>query len=150
MADHGTSVLEPRARATPFRLGLALAALGVVYGDIGTSPLYTLGACLSAYSLQPTPDNVNGILSSILWTILIVVTLKYVWLVMRADNHGEGGILALLTLAQRTSRLSPQGNWGLAMVGIVGAALFLGDSMITPAISVLSAIEGLEVATATI
>jgi KUP system potassium uptake protein len=128
-------------------MGLALAALGVVYGDIGTSPLYTVQTCFSKeYGMAPTHFNVLGILSLITWALFIVVSLKYAIFIMRSDNRGEGGILALLALVLRT-RLSPQKKWLLAGLGIFGAALFYGDGMITPAISVLSAIEGLEVAT---
>jgi KUP system potassium uptake protein len=119
---------------------LMLGALGVVFGDIGTSPLYTLKECLKGMAISP--DNVMGVLSMIAWAILIVVTLKYVFFVMNADNNGEGGILALMALV---SKAGPQKiRSGLVLVGLFGAAMFYGDSMITPAISVLSAIEGTE------
>lgn len=128
-----------------FTLGLAVAALGVVYGDIGTSPLYAFRESLSA--LEPTKASVFGILSLIFWAILIVVTLKYIVLVLRADNKGEGGILALLALALRSAASSPRTRRCLMITGLLGASLFYGDAIITPAISVLSAVEGLEVAT---
>jgi KUP system potassium uptake protein len=127
--------------------GLTLAALGVVYGDIGTSPLYTLRECLHAHSLAPSELNVLGVLSLIFWTVLIVVTLKYVQFVMRADNNGEGGILALLALALRPQDLAASTRRNLMYIGLIGAALFYGDGIITPAISVLSAVEGLEIVT---
>jgi KUP system potassium uptake protein len=126
---------------------ITLTALGVVYGDIGTSPLYTLRECLNAHHLPPTEANVLGILSLIFWTVFFVVTLKYVLVVMRADNDGEGGILALLAKTLQSKDRSGRSRWALTMVGLFGAALFYGDGIITPAISVLSAVEGLEVAT---
>ena len=118
-----------------------------MYGDIGTSPLYTLRECFNAYSIAPSQANVLGILSLIFWAILIVVTLKYVWIVMRADNHGEGGTLALLALVLNAPGSSSRRTWFLVVCGMLAAALFYGDGIITPAISVLSAVEGLEVAT---
>ncbi|MBI1779013.1 MAG: potassium transporter Kup [Proteobacteria bacterium] len=129
-------------------VGVALAALGIVYGDIGTSPLYTIQACFSETTgIAPTPENVLGMLSLVLWSLLFVVTLKYVVVVMRADNSGEGGIVALMALTLRTVEGIGWGRTAIACVGIAGAALFYGDGMLTPAISVLSAIEGLEIAT---
>ena len=126
---------------------LALAALGVVYGDIGTSPLYTLRECFAGHHpLQLTQANVLGVLSLIFWALLIVVTLKYVFFIMRADNHGEGGILALLALSRRTGVKNDVLKGALALTGMFGASLFYGDGIITPAISVLSAVEGLELA----
>jgi len=125
---------------------LTIPALGVVFGDIGTSPLYTLRECLNASGPDLAEPVVLGVLSLIFWTILMVVTLKYVWFVMRADNHGEGGILALLALALRSAGQNPRTRWLLMTCGLFGAALFYGDGMITPAISVLSAVEGLEIA----
>ena len=121
-----------------------MGALGVVYGDIGTSPIYTLRECLKAGS--NTADSVLGLLSLIFWSLIIVVTGKYVVLVMRADNEGEGGILALLGLAAH-SEPDQRRRTALLLFGLAGAALFYGDGMITPAISVLSAVEGLKVAT---
>src|SRR5712692_6886164 len=126
--------------------GLILGALGVVYGDIGTSPLYTVKQCIASIG-GITPDIVYGVLSLISWALVIVVTLKYVIVIMRADNRGEGGTLALTALALRsTSRTGRRHRWILA-AGLTGAALLYGDGVITPAISVLSAVEGLKVAT---
>jgi len=128
--------------------GLTLAAIGIVYGDIGTSPLYTLKTVFSPeHGLALTPDNLLGIISLIFWGLTVIVSLKYVTLVLRADNRGEGGIMALMALAlSSVNRLSKR-HYQLMLCGVFGAALFYGDSVITPAISVLSAIEGLEVAT---
>ena len=128
---------------------LTLAALGVVYGDIGTSPLYAIKEVFAnAHHPVPiTPDNVLGILSLFFWSLMIVVTLKYVSFVMRADNKGEGGIIALMTLALRNGEESSRGQKILITLGLFGAALFYGDGVITPAISVLSAVEGLEIIT---
>jgi KUP system potassium uptake protein len=126
---------------------LVLAALGVVYGDIGTSPLYALRECFSGpHAVQPTTTNVLGVLSLTTWSLILVVSVKYLLLVLRADNRGEGGILALMALAvpPATER---RGSYTLLLLGLFGAALLYGDGMITPAISVLSAIEGLTVAT---
>ncbi len=124
---------------------LAFAALGIVFGDIGTSPLYTLKECFSGhFGLMPTPENVIGILSLVFWSILLVVSLKYVSFVLLADNRGEGGIMALMALARR--KAIPRWQPLLIWLGIAGAALFYGDAVITPAISVLSATEGLGIA----
>src|ERR1700760_1009312 len=122
----------------------ALAALGIVYGDIGTSTLYGLRQAVEAGG-APTPDTVMGVVSVILWSILLIVTLKYAILILRADNHGEGGIVALLALLD--ARHAPPGSWraSLLIVGLIGAALLYGDGVITPAISVLSAVEGLKI-----
>jgi len=126
---------------------LAVAAMGVVFGDIGTSPLYALKEIFHpALHVSPTPDGVLGALSLIFWSLLLVVTFKYVTLIMRADNHGEGGIMALASLASRTAH-GARARWWLTTLAILGAALFYGDSVITPAISVLSAVEGLQVET---
>lgn len=127
---------------------LALAALGVVYGDIGTSPLYTVHE-IFAGAHHPVPvshDNVLGILSLIFWSLMIVVSLKYVAFIMRADNKGEGGVMALMALVLRGAAGKPYAH-GLMLLGLFGAALFYGDGVITPAVSVLSAVEGLEVVT---
>jgi KUP system potassium uptake protein len=132
--------------ANPMRRALIIGALGVVYGDIGTSPIYTLRECFKATAEGAAPEAVLGLLSLVFWSLMIVVTTKYVLLVMRADNAGEGGIMALLGLAAH-SESNQQRRTALLMLGIAGAALFYGDGMITPAISVLSAVEGLEVAT---
>ncbi|MBM3649224.1 MAG: potassium transporter Kup [Alphaproteobacteria bacterium] len=127
---------------------MTLAALGVVFGDIGTSPLYTVQTCFSDFTgVKPTPDNVLGMLSLITWALLIVVTLKYVTVVMRADNHGEGGVLALMALVSHDPTISGRRRRVYIVLGIAGAALFYGDCLLTPAISVLSAVEGLNVAT---
>jgi KUP system potassium uptake protein len=127
---------------------LTLAALGVVYGDIGTSPLYAFKEAFSgAHGLPLTEANVFAVLSMMFWSVTLIVSLKYVTMVLRFDNGGEGGILALLALASRLTRERPRLAWTVAMLGIFGASLFYGDAVITPAISVLSAVEGLSVAT---
>ena len=123
---------------------LALGALGVVFGDIGTSPLYTLKEVFGGHHLALTEANVLGILSLIFWELILVVSVKYVGIMMRADNKGEGGILALVALAQAQAPLQSRIRWVLMSLGFLGASFFFGDSLITPAISVLSAIEGLE------
>jgi len=127
-------------------MGLALGAIGVVYGDIGTSPLYALNACFDPqYNLPVNTASVFGIMSLLFWALAIVVSLKYVYFILRADNRGEGGILALMALATRTQQRK-RGQFSIfILLGIFGASLFYGDGMITPAISVLSAIEGLKV-----
>ncbi|GAC1039093.1 potassium transporter Kup [Pseudomonas sp. No.117] len=131
----------------PSALGMIVLATGVVYGDIGTSPLYTLKEVFSPhYGLPLNHDSVLGILSLIFWSLIWVVTLKYITFVMRADNQGEGGIMALTALARRAAQGSPRLATTLVLLGLFGAALFYGDSMITPAVSVLSAVEGLELA----
>jgi KUP system potassium uptake protein len=128
---------------------LTLAALGIVYGDIGTSPLYAIKEVFggSHHPVPITPDNVLGVLSLFLWSLLIVVTLKYVSFIMRANNKGEGGIIALLTLALHNGDPASRRQKLLIALGLFGAALFYGDGVITPAISVLSAVEGLEIIT---
>ncbi|HUN70079.1 MAG TPA: potassium transporter Kup [Burkholderiales bacterium] len=131
------------------RAALTLAALGVVYGDIGTSPLYAVKETFNPdHGIPLNPENVLGGLSAIFWALMIVVSLKYVVLIMRADNKGEGGIMALLALASSAVRDRPQWRTPLLLVGVFGASLFYGDAVLTPAISVLSAVEGLEVGTA--
>ena len=142
---HGTDADIKRRLAA-----LALGAIGVVYGDIGTSPLYTLQTTLSHDGMKPTPESIFGVLSLIFWAEIIVVSLKYVVFIMRADNKGEGGIMALLALALRSARGDARMRWILAILGIFGAALFYGDGVITPAISVLSAVEGMKVAIPTL
>ena len=129
---------------------LSLGALGVVYGDIGTSPLYALRECFhGTHAIAATPGNVMGVLSLVFWSLLVVISVKYLVFVMRADNRGEGGILALMSLIRPQTKgpLDRRLKWLLAMLGIFGAALLYGDGIITPAISVLSAVEGLDVAT---
>jgi len=126
--------------------GLVVGAIGVVYGDIGTSPLYTLKECFNGHvALELNAFNVLGILSLIFWGLMLVVTVKYVSIILRADNRGEGGILALMALAMRVVNGSPRKTLWVAMMGIFGAALFSGESIITPAISVLSALEGISI-----
>jgi KUP system potassium uptake protein len=124
-----------------------LAALGVVFGDIGTSPLYAVREVFHAGHVVPTREHVLGVLSLIFWSLALVVSLKYVTLVLRANNNGEGGTMALMALASQSLQERPGLRRALIVMGIMGAALFYGDGIITPAISVLSAIEGLEVAT---
>jgi KUP system potassium uptake protein len=126
---------------------LTLAALGVVYGDIGTSPLYALKEVFRGGHVAPTAGNILGVLSLIFWTLTVVVSVKYVLLILRADNNGEGGQIAMLALATTAVRDRPMLRRLLLNVGLFGTAIFYGDGVITPAISVLSAVEGLEVAT---
>ena len=127
-------------------LPLVVGAIGVVYGDIGTSPLYALRTAFTGqYSLALTHDNVLGVLSLFVWALVIVVTLKYITLIMRADNRGEGGILALTALVSRGIEDRDRLRWWLVGLGIFGAAMFYGDGMITPAVTVLGAVEGLGV-----
>lgn len=125
---------------------LTLGALGVVYGDIGTSPLYALKEVFHAGHVPMSAANVLGVLSLIFWTITVIVSLKYVVLILRADNQGEGGLIAMLALATRAVADRPRLRRALLVVGMFGTAIFYGDGVITPAISVLSAVEGLEVA----
>src|SRR5688572_9255002 len=125
-----------------YLMGLVVGALGVVYGDIGTSPLYALRECFhGAHGAAPTRDNVLGVLSLIFWSLVIIVSVKYLSFVMRANNNGEGGILALLPLAFPDRNAPGRGGALLLALGIFGAALLYGDGMITPAISVLGAVE---------
>ena len=148
MANGGRDTAPPTAPAGDAHgstgRSLAIAALGVVYGDIGTSPLYTVKQCFDGINTVTTP-RVFGVLSLIAWSLTLVVTVKYVLVLMRADNRGEGGILALMVLALRATIRGPN-RWVL-WAGLFGAALFYGDGVLTPAISVLSAVEGLEVKT---
>ncbi|KPF98516.1 potassium transport protein Kup [Rhodopseudomonas sp. AAP120] len=128
-------------------VGLLISTVGVVFGDIGTSPLYALKETFAGHHpIAVTPDNIFGVLSLVFWTVMLLVTVKYVIIIMRADNHGEGGSLALLALVTELTR-GRRVHYPLMMLGVIAAALFYGDSMITPAISVLSAVEGLEVVT---
>ena len=137
--QNATGMARPRARVWT----LALGSIGVVYGDIGTSPLYALKESLTAASAggQLTENMTVGVISLMLWSLTIIVTLKYVWLIMSADNHGEGGTLSLMALLQRAMGRS---FFAVSLLGMAGAALFYGDAIITPAISVLSAVEGLK------
>src|SRR5438067_3516834 len=128
------------------RHSLTLAALGIVYGDIGTSPLYAVRQSLVEFADTSEPS-ILGTLSLIVWTLALVVTVKYVVVIMRADNRGEGGLLALTALVLRTTNRNQRRHLWIMAAGLVGAALFYGDGVITPAISVLSAVEGLNVAT---
>jgi KUP system potassium uptake protein len=138
-----TTTVEREGRAA-----LTLGALGVVYGDIGTSPLYTIKEIFNPEHQLPLNDaNLIGSVSVVLWGLIFIVTLKYVVLILRADNRGEGGIMALTALAATAAGSTARRRNGLLLIGVFGAALFYGDSIITPAISVLSAVEGLEVAT---
>ncbi len=138
---------SPKGR---YLAGLMLGALGVVYGDIGTSPLYALRECFNKeHGVVATPENVMGLLSLIFWSLILVVTVKYLMFVLRADNKGEGGILSLLALAFGETAPESRTRAAVVMFGIFGAALLYGDGVITPAISVLSAVEGLEIATHT-
>ena len=127
---------------------LTLGAIGVVYGDIGTSPLYTMKEVFSpATGIPLDAAHVTGAVSVIFWGLMMVVTLKYVLLILRASNRGEGGIMALTALAVQAAGKTPARRTALLLTGVLGAALFYGDSVITPAISVLSAVEGMEVIT---
>ncbi|HEX6285504.1 MAG TPA: potassium transporter Kup [Pyrinomonadaceae bacterium] len=144
----GTTHITRRAPRGRYLLVLSLAALGVVYGDIGTSPLYAMRECFhGAHAIVPSPANILGVLSLIFWSLIIVISIKYLVFVLRAHNHGEGGILSLTALA---TPIRPSGRTEhafLIFIGIFGAALLYGDGIITPAISVLGAMEGLNVAT---
>src|SRR3954453_6106773 len=145
MAETLHSAILPRQKEAQKGTAIAaLAALGVVYGDIGTSTLYGLKQAVDAGG-APTPDMVRGVVSVILWSLIVIVAIKYAILMMRADNHGEGGIVALLALLD--ARHAPRGSWrsSLLIVGLIGAALLYSDGVITPAISVLSAVEGRKV-----
>ncbi len=128
---------------------LALGALGVVFGDIGTSPLYAMRECFGEYGLPINSDNIIGVLSLIFWTLIVVICVKYMIFVMRADNKGEGGILSLMALAVRSvhDKTNKHRRWVLTTLGLFGAALLYGDGVITPAVSVLSAVEGLNFVT---
>jgi KUP system potassium uptake protein len=151
-AGHGP--IDANAHANPTRQGLAaltLAAIGVVYGDIGTSPLYTVKEVFQpATGVALNAANLVGAISAIVWALMLVVTLKYVILILRADNHGEGGGLALTALAAQAVAGRPRLRTALLLLGVAGATLFYGDSVITPAISVLGALEGLTVLTPTL
>ncbi|MGW6054354.1 potassium transporter Kup [Streptomyces sp. NPDC055189] len=147
--ETGAAETGRAGRRDVVRLAVVVGALGVVFGDIGTSPIYTLQTVFNPSDPHPVPvttDNVYGVVSLVFWSVMIIVTLTYVLLAMRADNEGEGGIMALITLLRRwSSQRGRRAALVLAALGIFGASLFFGDSMITPAISVLSAVEGLKV-----
>src|SRR5271166_6103446 len=149
-----TTVAAPAAGAIATRRGsrnrfwaLTLGTVGIVYGDIGTSPLYALREAVTAAGGaggSMTREAVLGVLSLILWALIIVVTLKYVLILLRADNEGEGGTLTLMALASRAVGRVGRAAGAVALLGIISAALFYGDAVITPALSVLSAIEGID------
>ena len=141
--DRRPSVVAPHAGK-----GLVLAALGVVFGDIGTSPLYALQTvfAIDDGAVRPTPGDVYGVISLMFWSITLIVSIKYVGVVMRADNDGEGGVMALAALARRLYAARGKPTLWLLLIGVVGVSLFYGDSVITPAVSVLSAVEGLKIA----
>ncbi|CAK0767146.1 putative potassium transport system protein kup 1 [Gammaproteobacteria bacterium] len=141
--------VTPLADSTthPKTASLLLATLGVVYGDIGTSPLYTIRECFRTGGATVITADILGMLSLLFWSLIVVVTIKYVFFVMRADNRGEGGILALTALVLRAGEITNRERTVFITIGLIGAALFYGDGMITPAISVLSAVEGMEIAT---
>src|SRR5258708_15259117 len=145
-ADNGTSFSSKRGN--PKLAALTLAALGVVYGDIGTSPLYAFKEAFSgSHGLPLNEANVLAVLSLMFWSLMLIVSLKYVTMMLRFDNRGEGGILALLALASRATRERRRLAWTIAIAGIFGASLFYGDALLTPAISLLSAVAGISVAT---
>lgn len=125
--------------------GLTLGALGVVYGDIGTSPLYALKEVFHGGHVATTPDNILGVLSLLFWTLTVVVSIKYVLLILRADNNGEGGLIAMLALATNAVNDKPKLRRSLMLVGLFGTAIFFGDAVITPAMTVLGAVEGIDV-----
>jgi KUP system potassium uptake protein len=125
---------------------LTLGAVGVVYGDIGTSPLYAFKEVFAPGHVPLTTDNILGVLSLMFWTLTVIVSIKYVVLILRADNHGEGGLIAMLALASQAVKHRPELRRRLLILGIFGTAIFFGDGVITPAVSVLGAVEGLEVA----
>ncbi|NVO04521.1 MAG: potassium transporter Kup [Rhodoferax sp.] len=140
--------MTPSNHSVPTSLtALTLGAIGVVYGDIGTSPLYAFKEVFVSGHVPVNTDNILGVLSLFFWTLTVIVSIKYVALIMRADNHGEGGLMALLALASQSVHDKPQVRRRLMTLGVFGVALFFGDGVITPAISVLSAVEGLEVVT---
>lgn len=139
---------QPGIQSKSQQAALALAALGVVYGDIGTSPLYVMKEVFAGIHPIPlSPANIFGILSLIVWSLIIIVSIKYVVFIMRADNRGEGGIMALIALALHDAKGNKKRQRFIMLAGLVGAGMFYGDGMVTPAISVLSALEGLDVAT---
>ena len=142
---HKLTVKSGRARPSGGVAAMAVTAFGIVFGDIGTSPLYTLKTVIELAGGQPSRESALGLLSLVIWTLLIVTSIKYVTFVMRVDNDGEGGILALMSLLGVKRRYRP----GIIAIGLFGAALIYGDGAITPAISVLSALEGLKMVTPT-
>ena len=148
-SGHAEGLPTPRRHAPRSASSLAaltLGAIGVVYGDIGTSPLYALKQVFANGHVPLTPHNIYGVLSLVFWTFTVIVSIKYVVLILRADNNGEGGLIAMLALASQAVRDRPKLRRRLLFVGIFGTAIFFGDGVITPAISVLGAVEGLPVA----
>jgi len=146
-ARSGRRAADHQSQVDGSLLPLSLATLGVVYGDIGTSPLYAIRECFSGeHALAPMRDNIYGVLSLIFWALIVVISIKYLMLIARADNRGEGGILALMALARPSRDTGGKSSSIFVAIGLFGAALLYGDGVITPAISVLSAVEGLEVA----
>src|SRR6476619_4695808 len=147
-SDSSELFREGARTAKPATAALSLLALGIVYGDIGTSPLYAAKETFNPeHGIPLTPENIIGGVSAIFWALMIIVSLKYVTLILRASNRGEGGIMALLALATSSVRDKPRLSATLLVVGVFGASLFYGDAVLTPAISVLSAVEGLAVGT---
>lgn len=150
-ASHSDRPIDNAARHASL-MALSLGALGVVFGDIGTSPLYTLRECLLGIGGEKGhTEDVFGILSLMIWALFVVVTVKYLFFILRADHNGEGGIFALLALVPLRFRVNTTHRGrvtGIALLGVIGAALLYGDGVITPAISVLSAVEGLTIANA--
>jgi len=148
LSDHLNSKLAQEHAATHHKSAfstMALGALGVVYGDIGTSPLYTLKESFDQTGMPVNIENLMCFLSMIFWLLVVVVSIKYVMFILRADNRGEGGNLALLALVLKLTRSRPKLFYFMSLAGILGGSLFYADAVITPAISVLSAVEGLEV-----
>ncbi|MFZ1390872.1 MAG: KUP/HAK/KT family potassium transporter, partial [Dokdonella sp.] len=136
---------EPGSASRKRLATLCFLAIGVVYGDIGTSPLYAFREAFSeVHGVLPLRENVLGVLSLIFWSLITVVSIKYATFILRADNKGEGGVMALMALAQRGVRRA-RTRWIVMVIGLLGSALFFGDAVVTPAISVLSAVEGIEV-----
>src|SRR6478672_1986841 len=149
MSTATLTLLQAESHRRHSTAALALLALGIVYGDIGTSPLYAAKETFNPeHGIPLTPENIIGGVSAIFWALMIIVSLKYVTLILRASNRGEGGIMALLALATSSVRDRPRLQMSLLVLGVFGASLFYGDAVLTPAISVLSAVEGLEVGTA--
>ena len=136
--------VESKSSNSMFKV--TIAALGIVFGDIGTSPLYALRVCFSGeHGIDPTSENIFGVLSLIFWSLILIISIKYLVIILNADNEGEGGILALMALVLPKKKTAKYVV--ILTMGLFGAALLYGDGMITPAISVLSAVEGLKVAT---
>ena len=145
MSPAADKTTKAKQQSTQALAGLTLTALGVVYGDIGTSPLYALKEVFHGGHVPLTRESVLGVLSLIFWTMTVVVSLKYVLLILRADNNGEGGLIAMLALATTAVKDRPQLRRGLMMLGLFGTAIFFGDAVITPALTVLGAVEGIDV-----